>query len=240
MILVRKVPVLDHGHCVLVEYMGSDTSIVRSARVSYNAVPRNDGTDVKLIHFLMKNKHSTPFEVVVFTFEVKLPIFVCRQWHRHRTWSYNEVSARYSELPEEFYVPDPSLIGKPHPTNKQARVFGEEMTFEEMSNAKALSDTIWNTSTASFKQYRYLLASGVPRELARSVLPVTTYTRMFATVNLHNLFHFLQLRLDPHAQYEIRVYAEAILSLITPIVPVAVAAFKQHILGEVDDKDTEG
>ena len=219
------IKVLDHGHVRLVDHMGSDLSVVRSARVSYNAEPRNDGSDAKLIHYLWKNRHTTPFESVSFTFDVKAPIFVFRQWHRHRTWKYNEMSARYTELPEEFYVPRPEDIGVQSEKNKQQRVIGEVT-----EKQKQLSNEIWIACTAAHKQYRLLIKEGCPRELARGVLPVNTYSHMFASVDLHNLFHFLRLRLHPHAQYEIRVYAEAMLELIRPIVPTCVAAFELQLV----------
>lgn len=233
---MNEIQVLNHGHVRLVEAMGSDLTIVRSARVSYNADWRtgeDEGKDTKLIHYLMKNRHTTPFESVAFTFEIKAPIFVFRQWHRHRTWSYNEISARYSELPEEFYIPDPSLIGEQSASSKQARVItpeggsGDERSYEV--------DAYQKNCQQSFSLYKDLLSSGWPRELARACLPVSTYSKMFATVNLHNLFHFLKLRLDPHAQYEIRVYAEAILRLIHPVVPVAVEAWKEHVMSNMEN-----
>lgn len=223
--------VLDHGYVRLVESMGDDLSIVRSARVSYDAdwrpdtdddfaAHKIDGPDTKLINYLYKNKHTSPFESVSFTFEVKAPIFVFRQWHRHRTWKYNEISARYSELPEEFYVPEHGHITTQSVSNKQMR------TTTEHPKAAMMAGIIDAACRTAFGHYKALLVEGVPRELARGVLPVNTYSRMFATVDLHNLFHFLTLRCHPHAQYEIRVYADAMLQLIAPIVPVAVAAWR--------------
>lgn len=220
--------VLDHGHVRLVESMGSDLSIVRNARVSYDAEWRagdDDGKDAKLLNYLLKNKHTSPFESCVFTFDVKAPIFIFRQWHRHRTWSFNEISARYAELPEEFYVPDVAQITTQSATNKQMR------TEIQHPNAQEHATAIRNANRMSFAAYKEMIAAGVPRELARSVLPVGTYSHMFATVDLHNLFHFLKLRLHSHAQYEIRVFAEAMLELIEPIVPISTAAFREHILG---------
>lgn len=217
--------VLDHGLVRLVDHMGNDLSIVRSARVSYDAEWRtgeDEGKDAKLIGYLMKNRHTSPFECVSFTFEVKAPIFVLRQWHRHRTWKYNEVSARYSELPAEFYVPELDDITTQSSSNKQMR------TDQTNDYAATIRRAIHDQCVAAFECYRDLLTLGCPRELARGVLPVNTYSHMFATVDLHNLFHFLRLRLHPHAQKEIRVYAEAMLKLVEPIVPVAVAAFKEH------------
>lgn len=219
---MKERKVLDHGYVRLVDHMGDDLSVVRAARVSYAAEPRHDGTDEKLIHYLMKNRHTSPFESVVFTFEVKCPLFVMRQWHRHRTFSFNEVSARYTELPEEFYVPAAEQIGSKSTSSKQSRVPGAR------EDAERIRERIMTACNTAFTIYRDLLNIGVPRELARTVLPLATYSTMFATVNLHNLFHFLKLRLHPHAQYEIRVYAESMLWLIESVVPVSVAAFKEH------------
>jgi thymidylate synthase (FAD) len=219
--------VLNHGLVRVVESMGSDLSIVRAARVSYDAAWRageDDGKDAKLIDYLIKNRHTSPFECVTFTFEVKAPIFVFRQWHRHRTQSISEVSARYSELPEEFYIPEVSQITTQSKSNKQQR------TFDIHPMAEDVQDTISTTCKKAFEAYHKMLKQGVPRELARGVLPMNTYSHMFTTINLHNLFHFLSLRLHPHAQFEIRVYAEAMLELIEPIVPVAVGAWKRHVL----------
>jgi thymidylate synthase (FAD) len=230
---MQKIDVLDHGFVRLVESMGSDLSIVRAARVSHDAAWRageDEGGDERLIRYLWRNRHTTPFEAVEFQFEIKAPIFVFRQWHRHRTWTYNEVSARYTELPEEFYVPKPELVGKQSTSNKQARIVADLMCCDEDDPMLGLRETevefFRHTCSAAFEQYRALLDSGWPRELARSVLPVATYSHMFAKVDLHNLFHFLGLRLHAHAQYEIRVYAEAMLELIRGVVPVAVAAWE--------------
>jgi thymidylate synthase (FAD) len=224
---MNKIKVLNHGLVRLVDHMGSDLSIVRSARVSYDAEWRagaDEGKDAKLIDYLVKNHHTSPLECVQFTFEVKAPIFVLRQWHRHRTWSFNEVSARYSELPEEFYIPEVSQITTQSANNKQMR------TDKEHPLSVHIQQTILSAGEGAFATYHALLAEGCPRELARGVLPVNTYSHMFATVDLHNLANFLRLRLHEHAQYEIRVYAQAMLELIEPIVPVAVAALKKHVL----------
>lgn len=214
--------VLDFGYVRLVEAMGSDLSIVRNARVSYGAEWRTGGEDEKLINYLWKNKHTSPFEAVSFTFEVKAPIFVLRQWHRHRTWSYNEVSARYTELPEEFYTPKQEHITTQSTSNKQMR------TKEVHDNAVMWQLEMFTHNRKAFKLYKEMLNDGVPRELARSILPLSTYSHMFATVNLSNLFKFLTLRNHSHAQYEIRVYAEALQELIRPIVPVALKAYEQN------------
>jgi thymidylate synthase (FAD) len=221
------IKVLNHGHVRLVESMGSDLSVVRNARVSYDAEWRSGddaGKDAKLINYLVKNGHTSPLEAVQFTFDIKAPIFVLRQWHRHRTWSYNEVSARYTELPEEFYVPDVEQITTQSASNKQMRtdkVHPRADDHREMIKAVCLD---------AFGAYQDMLADGVPRELARGVLPMNTYSHMFATVDLMNLTKFFKLRLHEHAQYEIRVYAEAMLALVEPLVPVTVAAIREHWL----------
>lgn len=221
--------VLNKGYVRLIDKMGSDLSIVRAARVSYAADWRTgeDGDkDEKLIGYLMRNNHTSPFESVTFTFEVKAPLFVFRQWHRHRTWSYNEISARYTELEEDYYVPDPAAIGQQSKNNKQCRdiVDGNEQ--------EKVSATIELACERAFRDYERLLGAECPRELARLVLPLASYSRMFATVDLHNLFHFLRLRLHPHAQWEIRQYAWAILTLIKEVCPVAVKAFQEGLTYE--------
>lgn len=218
---------LDHGYVALVESMGSDLSIVRNARVSYDAEWRSGedaGKDAKLIDYLVKNHHTSPLEAVTFTFEVKAPIFVFRQWHRHRTWSFNEISARYAELPEEFYVPSLDQITTQHTSNKQMR------TTEQHPDAEHWAQSMMHGNMAAFAHYRTMIADGVPRELARTVLPVATYSHMFATVNLHNLSKFIQLRDHSHAQYEIQVYAKAMLEIIREVCPITVAAIEKHTL----------
>lgn len=216
-----QIPVLDHGLVRLVDHMGGDISIVRAARTSYDAAWRagaDEGSDAKLIHSLWRRGHSTPFESVTFTFEVKAPIFIFRQWHRHRTWSFNELSARYRELPEEFYVPDPATIGVQSASSKQARVMiGED---DEVA-----SSIIRTANEADFVDYRKLLDRGVPKEIARSVLTVSTYSHMFATVNLLNLMKFIGLRDHEHAQLEMQQYAKALRTLAGAVVPVAMVAF---------------
>ena len=227
----RKIDVLDHGFVRLVDSMGSDLSVVRAARVSYDAAWRagaNEGSDSRLIKYLWKNKHTSPFEAVEFQFEVKAPIFVFRQWHRHRTWSFNEVSARYRELPAEFYVPDPALIGVQSTSSKQARIISGLAAAENgalLSDRRLETENMRRHCEQAFDLYRDLLESGWPRELARSVLPVNTYSHMFAKIDLRNLLHFLDLRLHEHAQYEIRVYAEAMVELTKTIVPECLQAW---------------
>lgn len=226
--------VLDHGYVRLVDYMGSDLSIVRAARVSYDAAWRageDEDKDTKLINYLWKNKHTTPFESVTFTFEVYAPIFVLRQWHRHRTWSYNELSGRYKELEPVFYTPNSDQIGMQDTKNKQARTLGystDPYSHESKEYRSRQVSEYKEHCEVAFVTYKYLLNQGWPRELARMVLPLSTYSHMFATVNLLNLFKFITLRSDSHAQYEIQVYSDAMLKLIEPIVPVTHQTFTDN------------
>ena len=232
-------PATDHetpGYVRLVGHMGSDLDVVRAARVSYDADWRageDEGKDAKLIDYLMRNNHTSPFEMVQFRFEVKAPIFVFRQWHRHRTWSFNELSARYSALDEGFYVPAMGQYGAQTKGDKQQRTIADKIPDDI-----AVREFKWNKEQTqhirdSIILYRKHIEEGMPRELARATLPVACYSRMQASIDLHNLFHFLRLRLSAHSQYEIRVYAEAILKLIEPYVPVCVAAFRRHHLEKV-------
>lgn len=204
-----------------------DLEAVRNARVSFDADWRTGddaGKDEKLLRYMLENKHTSPFEAMSFTFEVKAPIFVLRQWHRHRTWSYNEISARYTELDEGFYAPDYDKITTQSKDNKQAR------TKEQHPLAFTFRSTIIDQSLTAIETYKAMIKEGCPRELARSVLPVSCYSRMFASVDLHNLMHFLRLRLHAHAQYEIMVYAKALLELIKPIVPITADAFEKSLV----------
>jgi len=222
----EAIQILDHGFLRLIDSMGSDLAISRNARVSYDAEWRageDEGSDAKLINYLYKNGHNTPFEAVSVTFEVKAPIFVFRQWHRHRTQSYNELSARYKELPEEFYVPELAQITTQSTDNKQMR------TDEINPKAGHIRAAILTSNKEEFNINNAMLEIGCPREIARSVLPVGTYSHMFATANLNNWFKFLAERIHPHAQYEIRVYAEAILKELEKVAPVAVEAFKARM-----------
>ena len=220
----HQLHVLDHGYVRLVDFMGDDVSISRAARVSYDAPPRPE--DRRLIAYLWENEHTSPFEAVTVTFEVMAPIFVLRQWHRHRTQSYNELSARYRELPDIYYTPALEEITTQHSSNKQMRSDDANPMAED---AQKLMDAACDES---FSAYRELLAMDVPRELARIVLPVATYSHMFCTMNLLNLFRFLKLRVHEHAQYEIRVYAEAMLQLASEVAPIACQAFTGQLEGE--------
>lgn len=241
--LYQTINVLDHGFVRLIDSMGSDLSVVRGARNSHDAAWRaglSEGSDQRLVNYLWRNAHTAPFETVTFTFEIKCPIFVARQWHRHRTWSYNEVSARYTELPEEFYVPDAAQIGTQDTVNRQGRVVAHGDQMAETTALARRHQLFWYTNHCreAFRQYRQALAPvesggwGWPRELARCYLPVSAYTKFFGTVNLLNLFRFMKLRSDPHAQHEIRVYSDAMRELIKPIVPTCLEAF----MGSVEAK----
>lgn len=230
-----KIEVLDYGYVALVDCMGNDKSIVSSARVSYRGIQHNwklEDKDKKLISSLIKRGHTSPFECVTFTFAVKAPIFVFRQWHRHRTWSFNEVSARYKVLSDEYYVPEPEHVGHQMQHEKQMRD-----TARLNGNAVWAVEKMQESAENAFALYRQLIQHNVPRELARSVLPVSTYSEMYATVNLHNLVHFLRLRCDEHAQYEIRVYADAMLELAKIAVPYAMSEFEKIIKGKSNEQE---
>lgn len=214
---MRRVMCLDHGFAELVDSMGDDLSVVQAARVSTGSGTKGEEADKKLINYLMRHSHTSPFEQVTFKFHVKCPIFVARQWMRHRTWSYNEMSGRYMELPREFY--NPSVWRAQDTANKQGSLpYNGDTYWVKGAYEEALA---WCE-----RAYQSLLDNGVARELARMVLPLSTYTEFYGTVNLHNLFRFLKLRLDSHAQPEIQVYAQALLMLITPIVPWSVEAWR--------------
>lgn len=218
------IQVLDKGFIRLVDHMGDDLAVVSAARQSYGQPWRSgaaEGSDERLIQYLWKHRHSTPFEAVVFNFQAKAPIFVWRQWQRHRTWpfwSINEQSGRYMELVEEYYVPSADVVGRQSSTNKQARDVSEPSDM-------MIPSMIDYASSCAFEAYRALLNQGCPRELARTVLPLNTYSTLSGRVDLWNLFNFLTLRTDNHAQWEIQQYANAALELITPIVPVCVQAW---------------
>ncbi|WP_309666208.1 FAD-dependent thymidylate synthase, partial [Tabrizicola sp.] len=202
-------PVLDHGFIRVIDYMGDDAAIVQAARVSYGAGTKHVQNDEGLIRYLMRHWHSTPFEMCEVKLHVKLPVFVARQWIRHRTANVNEYSARYSILDREFYIPAPEHLAAQSTVNNQGR--GEVLTGEE--SARVL-DLLKSDANRAYDHYEAMLSQdgqqGLARELARMNLPANIYTQWYWKVDLHNLFHFLRLRADPHAQYEIRVYAEAI------------------------------
>lgn len=221
-----------HGFVRLVDSMGNDLSVVRAARVSHDAAWRagsDTGSDERLIHYLMKNFHTTPFEMVEFTFEVRMPIFIARQWVRHRTASINEVSARYTQLPGDFYLPEPRDIGAPHSTHKQTRELNIEMTPLDIQKREAEIMLLNAHCQQSYALYDHLLgACGWPRELARMCLPLNVYTHWFWKIDLKNLLHFLDLRHHSHAQKEIRDYAGPMLEMVRAICPISVAAWEEY------------
>lgn len=225
-LLGKEFRCLDKGFVRLIDYMGNDDSIVQAARVSYGSGTKKVHEDRGLIRYLMRHQHTTPFEMVEFKFHVKLPIFVARQWIRHRTANVNEYSGRYSEMKDEFYTPEEQHLRKQSTTNKQGR---SEEGFET-NEAQTILSTLSDIADNAYNQYEALLEKGVAREIARIVLPVSNYTEWYWKIDLHNLFHFLRLRLDAHAQYEIRVYAEAMAQIVQQIVPVAYEAFEDYML----------
>lgn len=224
-----KIDVLDNGFVRLVDSMGSDERIVQAARVSYGDGTKTKREDKALIKYLYDNKHTSPFEHVQFTFHVKAPIFIARQWMRHRTASINEISGRYSILQDEFYIPSAEDICVQSKDNKQGR--GESVN---PSLAREVQEYIKISQECSYEAYQSLLEHGVSREIARMVLPLNIYTQWYWSIDLHNLMHFLRLRLHSHAQLEIRNYAKAIVSLIEPVVPISMEIFKNDI-GGIDD-----
>ena len=228
-ILDQVFPVLDKGFVRLVDYLGSDARIVQSARVSYGEGTKTFREDKGLIDYLLRNQHTSPFEQVSLTFHCKMPIFVARQWVRHRTAKLNEISGRYSVMKDEFYVPGDEAIAFQSTDNKQGRS-DEEVPAEVKAKVR---DLLEKGQRQSFVEYEALLEEGVARELARINLPLSLYTEWYWTMDLHNLFHFLALRLDAHAQLEIRKYAEVILDITRAVAPVAVGSFENHLLGGV-------
>ena len=245
-ILYKPIEVLDHGFIRVIDYMGDDTSIVQSARVSYGKGTKQISNDKGLIKYLMRHRHSTPFEMCEIKFHIKLPIFIARQWIRHRTANVNEYSARYSILDKEFYIPSPENLAAQSATNNQGR--GDALTTEEASN---VIDILRRDAEQTYSNYETLLnenssgetiddnKAGIARELARMNLTLNTYTQWYWKIDLNNLLHFLALRADGHAQYEIRVYADAMLDIVRKWVPLTYAAFEDYRVGgtEVSAKE---
>ncbi|MCP3969086.1 MAG: FAD-dependent thymidylate synthase [Rhodobacteraceae bacterium] len=225
-------PVLDHGLIRVIDYMGDDAAICQAARVSYGKGTRAVTNDEGLIRYLMRHWHSTPFEMCEIKLHVKLPVFVARQWIRHRTANVNEYSARYSILDREFYIPAPDALAAQSTVNNQGR--GELLTGAE---AERVLEILKSDAGRAYDHYEQMLSqdgqAGLARELARMNLPANIYTQWYWKVDLHNLFHFLRLRADPHAQMEIRVYAETIASIVADWVPFAYGAFEDYRLGGV-------
>ena len=228
--LYRAHPVLDHGFIRVIDYMGDDAAIVQAARVSYGAGTRHVQNDEGLIRYLMRHWHSTPFEMCEVKLHVKLPVFVARQWIRHRTANVNEYSARYSILDREFYIPAPEQLAAQSTVNNQGR--GAVLEGEE---AVRVLEMLKSDAMRAYDHYEAMLSQdgqqGLARELARMNLPANIYTQWYWKTDLHNLFHFLRLRADAHAQYEIRVYAEEIAKCVADWVPLAYAAFEDYRMG---------
>jgi thymidylate synthase (FAD) len=236
----EAMPVLDHGFIRVIDYMGDDAAIVQAARVSYGRGTRRVSEDTGLIRYLMRHRHSTPFEMCEVKYHVKLPIFVARQWIRHRTANVNEYSARYSILDREFYLPAPEHLAAQSAANRQGR--GAVLGGEEATH---VLDLLREDASRCYDHYADMLnedetgvardasRQGLARELARMNLTLNTYTQWYWKTDLYNLFHFLSLRADAHAQYEIRAYAEVMLRTVEAWVPVACQAFRDYRLGAV-------
>ena len=239
-VLYRPTPVLDSGFVRVIDYMGDDDAVVQGARVSYGRGTRQVSSDRGLIRYLMRHRHTTPFELCDLKLHVRAPIFVARQWFRHRTASINEYSGRYSVLEREFYLPAADQVATQSATNRQGR--GEAADAE---TARATIETLRQEAARSYDAYLAMLnqdedgaaidpgREGLTRELARTTLPVSIYTQFYWKVNLWNLLHFLDLRADSHAQYEIRVYAEAILGVVARWVPTVHEAFQDYVRNAV-------
>ncbi len=237
-VLYTPLPVLDHGFVRVVDYLGDDASVVQAARVSYGSGTRSVRDDAGLINYLMRHRHTTPFEMCEIKFHVKLPVFVARQWIRHRTANVNEISARYSILEDEFYLPAPEHLAAQAETNRQGR--GRAL---EGAEAERVLGMLREDSRSAYDRYVELLnetpdgakvdpeRTGLARELARMNLTLNVYTQWYWKIDLHNLLHFLSLRADAHAQYEIRAYAEVMLDVVERWVPLVHAAFRDYVLG---------
>ena len=237
-VLYEPMPLLDHGFVRVIDYMGDDAAIVQAARVSYGRGTRQVSEDRGLIRYLMRHRHTTPFEMCEIKYHVKLPIFVARQWIRHRTANVNEYSARYSILDREFYMPAPEQLAAQSADNRQGR--GSVLAGEE---AERVFDLLKSDAEQVYDHYEEMLnegadgepldasRTGLARELARMNLTLNYYTQWYWKIDLHNLLHFLSLRADPHAQYEIRVYADAMMETVKRWVPIAAEAFTDYRLG---------
>ena len=239
-ILYKSFKILDHGFVRVIDYMGNDASIVQAARVSYGKGTKKLNQDQNLINYLISHRHSTPFEMNEIKFHVKLPIFVARQWIRHRTANVNEYSARYSILDKEFYIPKNENLKPQSQSNNQGR--SGDLNSDEI---KSYSKIIKDNSRIGFENYSKLLneddsgriiddsKKGLARELSRMTLPLNSYTQWYWKIDLHNFMHFLSLRFDPHAQYEIRVYAEVMMEILKKWVPLTYEAFVSNRLNSL-------
>jgi len=228
-ILDKEFKVLDRGFVRLVDYMGGDERVVQSARVSYGKGTKTVREDKALIDYLMRNRHTSPFEQVVLTFHCKMPIFVARQWIRHRTARVNEISGRYSVLENEFYLPDKGQVRLQSKINRQGRS-DEEVPPELQEEVLRI---LIEGQRRAYQDYEELIEKDIARELARINLPLSLYTQWYWQIDLHNLFHFLELRLDYHAQWEIRQYAKVIAEITKKVAPVSYEAFEKHVLNAV-------
>jgi len=228
-ILDKEYKVLDKGFIRLVDYLGSDSRIVQAARVSYGAGTKSVREDAALIDYLLRHQHTSPFEQVVFTFHLKMPIFVARQWIRHRTARINEISGRYSIMQNECYVPACDDIAFQSTDNRQGR--SDSPVSEDVQHA--IQTALQDQQKIAYKGYQDMLDKNIARELARINLPLALYTEFYWQIDLHNLFHFLKLRCDTHAQKEIRAYAHVLLDICKKVVPLAVQSFEEHLLYSV-------
>ncbi len=237
-VLFTPMPVLDHGFVRVIDYMGDDSAVVQAARVSYGKGTKRVNEDRGLIQYLLRHRHTTPFEMCEIKYHVKLPIFVARQWIRHRTANVNEYSGRYSILDNEFYLPTPEHLAVQSTSNRQGR--GDSLPPDEAAN---VLDLLREDAMRSYRDYAYMLnedetgktvdesRSGLARELARMNLSLNFYTQWYWKTDLHNLLNFLSLRADAHAQYEIRVYADAMIETLEKWVPLVAEAFRQYRIG---------
>jgi len=234
-ILFEPIPVLDHGFVRVIDYMGDDAAVVQAARVSYGKGTKKISDDAGLINYLLRHRHTTPFEMCEIKYHVKLPIFVARQWIRHRTANVNEYSARYSVLDREFYVPEEDHLAAQSSSNRQGR--GNILSGKE---AKRVLDILREDAQMTYDHYIEMLneseegniidvsKEGLARELARMNLTLSTYTQWYWKTDLHNLLNFLSLRADTHAQYEIRVYADAMMETLRRWCPITFQSFSDH------------
>ena len=225
-ILDKEIKVLDHGFVRLVDYMGSDARIVQTARVSYGEGTKTLREDAGLIDYLLRHEHSSPFEHVIFEFHAKMPIFVARQWIRHRTARLNEISGRYSVIKDEFYVPDASSINFQNKENKQGRAIDDVP--DELKDK--VIDILSKDQQSVYKNYEEMIDDDIARELARINLPLSTYTEWYWQMDLKNMFHFLKLRMDHHAQWEIQEYGRAMAKIVKAVCPLAYTSFEKHMV----------
>ena len=228
-LLDKEIKVLDHGFIRLVDYMGGDSRIVQSARVSYGKGTKSVREDEALIDYLMRHQHTSPFEQVVLTFHCKMPIFIARQWIRHRAARVNEISGRYSVMEDEFYLPEETAIQYQNKDNRQGR---DPQEVPAHLRQKVLN-ILAKGQQVAYDDYQKMLADDIARELARINLPLSLYTQWYWQIDLHNLFHFLELRMDEHAQWEIRQYANVIADITRAVAPLAFRAFETHVVNAV-------